>query len=341
MRFGFVVSYADSRQFADLAALGEQRGWDAVFTWESVWGQHAWVTLGAAAMVTERIRLGTLLTPASRWRPWDLASAVVTVDRLSGGRAVMGVGLGALNGNWTAFEDDEGRGARAQKLDEGLAIYDGLMRGQPFTYDGRHYSAKPVQELVPDPPVQRPRPPVWVVGAKVVGKQRQPSLERAARWDGLLPSVIENGTGRDFTGPAELADMVGEVKALRAQAGLETEPYDVIIEGDSTGEFVQLKPPDPASWEAAGATWWIESWWSIERGEAGLAEVRRRVQAGPPRLQRLRLTATSPPASLTAARRPVRARHLLAEPTVRSPAAPQLEQVHKHQHRHAVEQHAD
>jgi hypothetical protein len=283
MRFGFVIPYADAREFAEIAALGEQQGWDGVFTWEAVWGLHAWVTLGAAAMVTERIRLGTLLTPASRWRPWDLASAVLTVDRLSGGRAVMGVGLGALNGNWTAFEDDEGRGARARKLDEGLAIYDGLMRGQPFTYDGRHYSAKPVEELVPDPPVQRPRPPVWVVGAKVVGKQRQPSLERAARWDGLLPAIIDDGTGRDFTGPAELADLVGEVKALRAKEGLDAEPYDVIIEGDSTGEFVQLKPPDPASWEAAGATWWIESWWSIERGEAGRAEVRRRVQAGPPR----------------------------------------------------------
>ncbi len=136
MRFGFVIPYADAREFAELAALGEQQGWDGVFTWEAVWGVHAWVTLGAAAMVTERIRLGTLLTPASRWRPWDLASAVLTVDRLSGGRAVMGVGLGALTGNWTAFEDDEGRAVRAQKLDEGLAIYDGLMRGQPFTYDG-------------------------------------------------------------------------------------------------------------------------------------------------------------------------------------------------------------
>ena len=145
MRFGFVVPYATPASSPSLAALGEQRGWDAVFTWEAVWGQHAWVTLGAAAMVTERIRLGTLLTPASRWRPWDLASAVLTVDRLSGGRAVMGVGLGALNGNWTAFEDDEGRRVRAEKLDECLAVYDGLMRGQPFTYDGRHYSAKPVE----------------------------------------------------------------------------------------------------------------------------------------------------------------------------------------------------
>jgi alkanesulfonate monooxygenase SsuD/methylene tetrahydromethanopterin reductase-like flavin-dependent oxidoreductase (luciferase family) len=78
MRFGFVVPYADAGEFAELAALGEQNGWDAVFTWEAVWGVHAWVTLGAAAMATERIRLGTLLTPASRWRPWDLASAVAT-----------------------------------------------------------------------------------------------------------------------------------------------------------------------------------------------------------------------------------------------------------------------
>jgi alkanesulfonate monooxygenase SsuD/methylene tetrahydromethanopterin reductase-like flavin-dependent oxidoreductase (luciferase family) len=283
MRFGFVVPYADAREFADLAVLGERRGWDAVFTWESVWGQHAWVTLGAAAMVTERIRLGTLLTPASRWRPWDLASAVLTVDRLSGGRAVMGVGLGALNGNWTAFEDDEGRRVRAEKLDECLAVYDGLMRGQPFSYAGAHYSAKPVDELVPDPPVQRPRPPVWVIGAKIVGRTRQPSLARAARWDGLIPTVIDHGEGRDATSPAELADIVGKVNALRAEAGRSQEPYDVIIEGDSTGEFVQRQPPDPAPWAAAGATWWIESWWSVERGEAGLAEVRRRVEAGPPR----------------------------------------------------------
>src|SRR6202012_2769550 len=144
MRFGFVVPYANGRGVTELAVVGAQHGWDGVFTWESLWGEHAWVGLGAAAMATSRIRLGTLLTPASRWRPWDLASAVVTVDRLSGGRAVMGAGLGALTDNWTAFEDDEGRGVRAQKLDEGLAVYDGLMRGQPFTYDGRHYSAKPV-----------------------------------------------------------------------------------------------------------------------------------------------------------------------------------------------------
>jgi alkanesulfonate monooxygenase SsuD/methylene tetrahydromethanopterin reductase-like flavin-dependent oxidoreductase (luciferase family) len=283
MRFGFVVPYASTREFTELAAAGERCGWDAVFTWEALWGEHAWVALGAAAMVTTRIRLGTLLTPASRWRPWDLASAVGTVDRLSGGRAVMTVGLGALTDGWTAFEADEGRRARAEKLDECLAIYDGLMRGQPFSYDGKHYSARPTDHLVPDPPAQRPRPPVWVVGARVAGRAAQPSLARAARWDGLLPAIYDTpGTGRDPTGPDELASIVAEVRGLRVAAGLGDAPYDVIIEGDSTGEFVQLDPPEPRAWAAAGTTWWIESWWTIERGPDGLAEVRRRVEAGPP-----------------------------------------------------------
>ena len=163
-------------------------------------------------MVTERIRLGTLLTPASRWRPWDLASAVGTVDRLSGGPGGDDRGARRIHEGWTAFEADEGRRARAEKLDECLAIYDGLMRGQPFRYDGKHYSARPTDHLVPDPPAQRPRPPVWVVGARVAGRTGQPSLERAARWDGLLPAIIENGTARDIRGPAELADVSREVR---------------------------------------------------------------------------------------------------------------------------------
>ncbi len=217
MRFGFVVPYADAREFTRLAALGERHGWDGVFTWEALWGEHAWVVLGAAAMMTERIRLGTLLTPASRWRPWDLATAVGTVDRLSNGRAVMSVGMGALHDGWTAFEPDEGRKARAEKLDECLAIYDGLMRGQPFGYQGKHYSAKPTDFNVPDPPVQRPRPPVWVVGARIAGRASQPSLDRAARWDGLLPAVIENGEHRTLAGPDEFAGLVEEVRALLAQ----------------------------------------------------------------------------------------------------------------------------
>lgn len=285
MRFGFVVPHADARDFASLAALGEAHGWDGVFTWEAVWGVHAWVSLGAAAMVTSRIRLGTLLTPVARWRPWDLASAVGTVDRLSAGRVTLSAGLGAVHDGWTAFEPDEGRRVRAEKLDECLAIYAGLMRGQPFSYTGKHYSAKPTEFLPPDPPVQQPHPPVWMVGAYVAGRDRgnQPSLDRAARWNGLLPQVIDpNGDRRHVGSPGELADVAGQVMSRRAALGLADEGYDVIIEADSSGEFIQLNPSTPDAWAAAGANWWIESWWMIARNPQGRAELERRIRSGPP-----------------------------------------------------------
>jgi alkanesulfonate monooxygenase SsuD/methylene tetrahydromethanopterin reductase-like flavin-dependent oxidoreductase (luciferase family) len=283
MRYGFVVAYADTREFADLAVLGEQHGWDGIFTWETLYGVDAWVTLGAAAMVTERIRLGTLLTPAARHRPWDLASRVGTVDRLSRGRVIMGAGLGALHEGWLAFEADEGRKVRAEKLDEVLAIYDGLLRGQPFSFEGKHYSAKPTDFMLPPPPVQQPHPPVWVVGAYLPDRQRQRSLERAARWDGLLPAVADKAAtpGEPPYTPDSFGEVVKRVRALREDTGLPWEGYDVVVEGDSSREFVSLEG-EPADWERAGATWWVESWWGIEPGAGGLEEVRRRIEAGAP-----------------------------------------------------------
>jgi hypothetical protein len=287
MRYGFVVPFADAREFADLARLGEERGWDGVFTWEALWGVDAWVTLGAAAMVTERIRLGTMLTPVPRHRPWDLATKVRTVDTISGGRAILGAGLGAVHEGWLAFEEDEGRKVRAEKLDEALAIYAGLMAGQPFEYDGTHYQAKPTTFALPPPPVQTPRPPVWVVGARVAGRARQRSLERAARWDGLIPQWLDGGArssdgSSDVPGPGRMATIVGEVRAIREGLGLPWDGYDVILEADSTGEFVKTQPSGPDEWADAGVTWWIESWWSVDPGPDGLAEVRRRVELGPP-----------------------------------------------------------
>jgi alkanesulfonate monooxygenase SsuD/methylene tetrahydromethanopterin reductase-like flavin-dependent oxidoreductase (luciferase family) len=286
MRYGFVVPFADARQFAELAALGEERGWDGVFTWESLYGEHAWVVLGAAAMTTSRIRLGTLLTPASRHRPWDLASMVSTVDRLSGGRVVMSVGLGALHPGWTRFEPDEGRRTRAEKLDEGLEVLAGLLADECFTFEGRHYPVRAMGEGAPPgppAPAQRPHPPIWVVGAWRRGRTRQPSLERAARWDGVLVSVVgdeplEPGTAYDLRTYGEVVD---RVRGMREDAGMPWDGYDVVVEADSTGEFVRLEGT-PDDWAGVGATWGVESWWSVEPGPEGLAEVRRRIEAGPP-----------------------------------------------------------
>ncbi len=281
MRYGAVIPWATEREFSELAAAAEQAGWDMVLTWESVWGQDAWATLAAAAMTTQRVRLGTLLTPASRYRPWDLASRVGSVDRLSGGRVTLGVGLGALHDNWLAFEPDEGRAVRAGKLDEGLAVYAGLLAGQPFEFSGEHWAARPVTEMVPPPPVQSPHPPVWCVGALVPGGHRQRSLERAARWQGVLPAVV-GAEGHSGLTPDALREVVDRIGALRAEAGRSMEGYDVVVEGDSHGGFGHVRPPlDP--WAAAGATWWVESWWDLPDDGAGRAELRRRLELGPPR----------------------------------------------------------
>ncbi len=282
MRFAFVVPMTTEPEFVELAVLGEQHGWDLVFSWEAVYRCDAWATLAAAAMRTERIRLGTLLTPASRYRPWDLTQRVATVDRLSGGRVTLGVGLGAINANWRAFEPEEARGIRAGKLDECLDIYAGLLAGQPFLYAGRHWSVAPVTELAPPPPVQRPHPPVWCVGALVPGRDGQPSLERAARWQGIFPAVVAGQEGHSGLTLDALAEIVTRLQRLRADAGLPWEGYDVVVEGDTVGGFGDIHGP-VGEWADAGATWWVESWWDLPEGPDGLAELRRRIAAGPPR----------------------------------------------------------
>jgi hypothetical protein len=284
MRFGIVLPFGNARAVADRAAAAEAAGWDALFVWEAIWGVDAWVSLTAAALSTERLRIGTLLSPLPRMRPWDLASRVTTLDRLSGGRVQLCVGLGALHPGWTAFEPDEGRAKRAQLLDEGLAVYAGLMHGQPFEYAGRHYQVQPTDFMLPEPPVQQPHPPVWVVGAARVGPDgivSNRSLERAARWDGLLPYVIDVSSPGDTGSPARLAELVGVVRGLREAAGLDWAGYDVIAEGRSHGEG-RTDPGDPQVWAAAGATWWIEGAWDLEPTDEGNRELDRRIAAGPP-----------------------------------------------------------
>jgi len=272
-RAGVVISLATPRQFADLAVAAEDAGWDTIFTWEAVWGQDAWVTLAAAAMRTSRIRLGTMLTPLPRIRPWDLAGRVATLDNLSDGRAQLAVGLGALHPGWLAFERDEGRKVRAEKLDEGLAVYDGLMRGQPFAYAGSHYSVEPTDFVPPPPPVQQPRVPVWVVGAYPAAR----SMERAAQWDGIIPTTVGRSGDGEF-GPTDLARIVAAIKEIRESKGLAWEGYDVVAEG--------VSEPGPAGvatvrrWADAGATFWVESDWSM--GDDAVARHRRRIEAGPP-----------------------------------------------------------
>jgi alkanesulfonate monooxygenase SsuD/methylene tetrahydromethanopterin reductase-like flavin-dependent oxidoreductase (luciferase family) len=279
MRYGWVLPYGDARTAAELARVAEEHGWDAFFVWDPVWGIDAWVSLAAAAMATERIRLGTMLTPLPRRLPWDVASQVATVDNLSGGRVILAVGLGASEERWWLFEDDPGRRARAERLDESLEMITGLWSGRPFSFDGTHFRARPADRMIPPPTAQQPRVPIWVVGAWKWPK----SMRRAARWDGWLPNRIDRNHEHLETTPEVIAEGVEWIAEQRRSQGLEMGAYDVITEGTT--------PADPAQaaeivrpWADAGANWWIEADWSDMQPDRVREAAMARLTAGPPAL---------------------------------------------------------
>ncbi len=263
MRYGFIVTTGDPREAAALAAEAEAAGWDGIFTWDGIAvGEmdtyDPWVVLAAMAMRTERIRLGAVLTPPPRRRPWKLARETMTLDRLSNGRLILPVGLGAVDdkGFGNVGEPVEAR-IRAERLDESLEILVGLWSGEPFAFEGRQYR---FGEMTFRPtPVQRPRIPVWV--AATTSSER--SLARAFRWDGILPQ----------TGDPEVIARL----AARARADRPGEPFDIVAEGTTDmGAPASLEPVRELA--DAGATWWLESDWV----SATVESQRHRLRAGPP-----------------------------------------------------------
>lgn len=260
MRFGYVIPWADADDVAELAGVAEAHGWDGVFVWEPVWGVDPWISLGLAATRTSTIRLGTMLTPPSRRKPWELAGQVATVDRLSGGRVTLSVGLGAPDSGMEAFGEECDRRRRAELMDECLAIACGLWNGQPFSFDGTHYRVAPTDFPAIGNTVQQPRVPIWCVGA--LGYER--SMQRALGWDGLIPQVIDDGAARQAT-LNELADVTHDLP----------DGFDVIIEGVGSEH-------SPAAWADAGATWWLESQWDAVGQAAPALAVADRLRDGPP-----------------------------------------------------------
>jgi alkanesulfonate monooxygenase SsuD/methylene tetrahydromethanopterin reductase-like flavin-dependent oxidoreductase (luciferase family) len=277
MKYGFVLPSGDARAAADTARAAEQAGWDGFFVWEPVWGIDAWVSLAAAAMVTGRIRLGTMITPVSRMRPWKLASETATLDNLSGGRVILSVGLGATDTGFAAFGEATDRKTRAELLDEGLAILTGLWRGQPFSYDGRHYQVRPTEFMIPPPPVQQPRIPIWVVGAW----NRPKSMARVLRYDGILPNAMTpEGDHRPLT-TDDVRQIRDFVAANRAESGL----FDIVVEGETPGNEPERAGELVREWAEAGATWWIEAMWGSPDKPSNPGAMRQRVEQGPPKFE--------------------------------------------------------
>jgi alkanesulfonate monooxygenase SsuD/methylene tetrahydromethanopterin reductase-like flavin-dependent oxidoreductase (luciferase family) len=279
MRFGLDVpttgEFADARKLAALATEAEMAGWDGFFVWDIIFGggeepvADPWIALTAIALATSSMRIGTLATPLARHRPWLVARQVATLDQLSAGRMTVTAGLGHNPRDFAAFGEESAPAVRARALDEGLTVLGGLLAGET-TYQGERYSLGGVT-LLP-PPVQRPRPPIWLAG----GWPIQAPFRRAARWDGALVKSWNQATKKPISA-GEFGACVAFTLERRREYGMDG-PFEMIATGESPSD------PDESGaairpYRDAGATWWIEEGlgWSWD-------EFRAHILAGPPRI---------------------------------------------------------
>ncbi|MGF1597226.1 MAG: LLM class flavin-dependent oxidoreductase [Acidimicrobiales bacterium] len=273
LRCGFVLPGGTAPQQLELARVAEDAGWDGVFVWETAFGVDAWSLLAAMAVATERVRLGTLLTPLAWRRPWKVASQLTTVDQLSNGRAILSVGLGAVDDELGQTGEPTDRRHRAELLDDGLAIIDALLAGDR-AHRGTHHTVdldRPSLTGAADP-VQRPRPPVWIVG--LWGAPR--SMRRVLRGDGYLPNLRGGPSSPD-------REQVAEMRAWLDEHGPSGRTLDLVCEGQTPADDATAGTETVTPLAAAGATWWIENRWGDDQhGAARRAETRERLEAGPP-----------------------------------------------------------
>jgi len=244
--------FADASLVADLAARSEAAGWDGWFLWDHVVYQEGyepvvdpWMALAVAAAATSRVRLGPLVTPLPRRRPWNVARQAATLDQLSGGRAVLGVGLGTeRTREFDGFGEEADLARRAALLDEGLELIADLWSGAPVHHAGEHFRVDGVAFR----PIPRQRPlPVWVAA---VWPHRRP-LRRAARWQGVFPARLP--------GPEALAEISRAVGPDR----------DIVVRADGR----------PArDWARAGATWWLRAL----PADGAVGEIEALIDGGPP-----------------------------------------------------------
>jgi alkanesulfonate monooxygenase SsuD/methylene tetrahydromethanopterin reductase-like flavin-dependent oxidoreductase (luciferase family) len=275
--------FGSPRVIASLAQDAEQAGWDGVFTWDDVAGwdkdmADPWISLAAAALVTRRVQLGVLITPLARRRPWKFARETASLDHLSGGRLVVGVGAGAGQEQFGDLGDEPDQRVRGEMVDEGLAVVTGLWSGETFQFDGKHYHIKPTTFL--PKPVQQPRIPIWVAG---FWPNKRP-LARMARWDGMFPLFW--GVDDLAKEQAYLRQTIASVLEMRQELLPDStaKPFDVVVAGETSPDRPAQSAEKIAGFADAGATWWLESL-EPERGGRVYAfeELRERVLAGPPR----------------------------------------------------------
>jgi alkanesulfonate monooxygenase SsuD/methylene tetrahydromethanopterin reductase-like flavin-dependent oxidoreductase (luciferase family) len=270
MRYGIHIPnfgpFGDARVLARLAAEAEAAGWDGVFIWDHVVRHEGdfnlvdpWVGLTAMALSTSTVKLGPLVTPLPRRRPWNVAKAVANLDHVSGGRIVLGVGVGGAQSlEFGAFGEEADPRRRGDMLDEGLELLQEAWSGEPIHHAGEHYHVAS-RRMLPRP-LQEHGIPLWAATQSVSGRP----VRRAAGLDGIFPIGIQ---------PDDLPRLVDTL----AEAGRDLSvasspqgprPFDIIVVGTD----------DAGRWENTAATWWLRELPWHEPLETG-----RRIAAEGPR----------------------------------------------------------
>ena len=278
-------NYAHVRTLATLARDAEGAGWDGFFLWDHVafglqapWAADPWIALAAIALTTQRIKLGPMVTPLPRRRPAKLAREAVSLDHLSGGRLILGVGIGGGAWEWDDLGEVADLQARGRMLDEGLEVLSGLWRAEPFSYHGEYFTVH--ETLFLPPPLQAPRIPIWIAGN---WPNRAP-FRRAARWDGAFPL----GKGLLFDqmlAPAEIAATGAYIRQYRSRGT----PFEMAHWGITRGADPVADLARVAPYEAAGVTWWFENinpWRFGWQGDGAwpVEQMNERIRRGPPRI---------------------------------------------------------
>jgi alkanesulfonate monooxygenase SsuD/methylene tetrahydromethanopterin reductase-like flavin-dependent oxidoreductase (luciferase family) len=279
MEFGLSLAnhgdYGDIHRIVELAILAEEAGWDGFFLWDHIARGEvpqidSWLAMGAIAAQTSRMRLGLLVTPLARRRPWKVAREIVTLDHLSNGRMVLGVGLGDFQEKEFAnFGEIADRRLRGEMLDEGLEIINGLQSGEVFRFSGKYYQIG--RTVFAPKPVQQPRVPVWVAG-----KWPNPKpFQRAARWDGVVPIH----RSRDFRLQLPL-DEVQDIMRFIQQYRVADTPFDFCLQAVLPAKKLSEDKTIVSSYAEIGVTWWIEY---IYSGTGSVQRNMERIRYGPPR----------------------------------------------------------
>ncbi|WP_432942910.1 LLM class flavin-dependent oxidoreductase [Kribbella sp. CA-253562] len=212
-----------------------------------------WITMAAIATATSQLTFGPMVSAIPRRRPVKLARETATLDRLGGGRLVLGVGLGSdrFGEEFSRTGEELNDRVRGQMLDESLEILTAAWSGEVVNHRGEHYTVDGIQFL--PTPVRR-HVPVWAAGFPGNSRPRQ----RAARLDGFFPVNLSS--------PDQFAEAVAQIDALRNSSA----PYDYVAE---------IEPgQDGTPYERAGATWLLSN---FDPGTVTVDQVRGVLQDGP------------------------------------------------------------